>query len=291
MKVLIALAASPQSAEIVREAASRPWPAKSKFLLLHVLDPYPYTKMPTSLTRAKDGVSAQLRNSAEPLVAAGWKVDTNVLLGRARQVISKVATSWKADLVQVGTSEEGPLMRVLLGSTARSVLRQASCSVEIVRPSGQGSTGRHQALKVLVATDGSDFSLAAIRSVAKRPWPAGSTFRVVAIPEPYMPVTQFPFELKEVEKLNSDALKTARRYATAGAQILTRAGLKVGEGTPLPTESDGREIIKEAKRWCADLIVLGSHGRRGFDRFTIGSVSEHVAFHAHCSVEVVRLMK
>lgn len=291
MKVLIALDASPQSAEIVREAASRPWPAKSQFLLLHVLDPYPYTKMPGALARVKDGVTAQLRDSAEPLVAAGWKVDTNVVLGSPRQVISKVATSWKADLVQVGTSEEGPLMRVLLGSTARSVLRQASCSVEIVRPTARGKNGRHNALKVLVATDGSDFSLAAIRSVAKRPWPVGSAFRVIAIPEPFMPVTQFPFELKEVEKLNSDALKAARRYATAGARILTGAGLKVGEGTPLPTESDGKEIIKEAKWWCADLIFLGSHGLRGFDRWTIGSVSEHVAFHAQCSVEVVRLMK
>ena len=36
------------------------------------------------------------------------------------------------------------------------------------------------------------------------------------------------------------------------------------------------------------MIVLGSHGRRGFDRLTMGSVLEHVAFHGHCSVEVVR---
>ena len=103
-----------------------------------------------------------------------------------------------------------------------------------------------------------------------------------------MRVRQFPFELKEVEKLNGDALKDARRYATAGAQILAKAGLRVEEGTPLPTGSDGSEIVKEAERWHAKLIVLGSHGRRGFDRLTIGSVSEHVAFHAHCSVEVVR---
>jgi nucleotide-binding universal stress UspA family protein len=34
--------------------------------------------------------------------------------------------------------------------------------------------------------------------------------------------------------------------------------------------------------------VLGSHGRRGFDRYMMGSVSESVALHAHCSVEVVR---
>jgi nucleotide-binding universal stress UspA family protein len=36
------------------------------------------------------------------------------------------------------------------------------------------------------------------------------------------------------------------------------------------------------------LVILGSHGRRGFERLTLGSVSEHVALHAPCSVEVIR---
>ncbi|HTZ49653.1 MAG TPA: universal stress protein, partial [Verrucomicrobiae bacterium] len=41
--------------------------------------------------------------------------------------------------------------------------------------------------------------------------------------------------------------------------------------------------------WKADLIVMGSHGRRGFDRLILGSVSESVALHATCSVELVRI--
>jgi nucleotide-binding universal stress UspA family protein len=290
MKILIALDLSPHSAGIVREAASRPWPAKSQFLLLHVLDPYPFAKMPISLERIKNSVREQLSVVAQPVVEAGWNTDTDVVLGRARQAISKIATSWKADFLLVGTSGEGALMRVLLGSTARSVLRQAPCSVEIVRPSAKrGKISRQARMKVLIATDGSEFSLAAIRSVAKRPWPRDSVFRVIAIPEPFMPLMEFPnFELKEIENLNTSAIKAAKRYSAVGAGILAKTGLNVGEGTPLPKDNDGREIVKEAKFWHADLIVLGSHGRRGFDRLTIGSVSEHVAFHAECSVEVIR---
>jgi len=49
-----------------------------------------------------------------------------------------------------------------------------------------------------------------------------------------------------------------------------------------------RGILGMADSWGANLIVLGSHGRRGFDRYVMGSVSEAVALHAHCSVEVVR---
>jgi len=47
-------------------------------------------------------------------------------------------------------------------------------------------------------------------------------------------------------------------------------------------------IVEESKAWGADLIVVGSHGRRGLTRYLLGSVSEAVAMHAHCSVEVIR---
>ena len=62
---------------------------------------------------------------------------------------------------------------------------------------------------------------------------------------------------------------------------------------PLPSEflpsGDPRKVIlDEAKDWGADLIVLGSHGYRSLERLMLGSVSESVATHAHCSVEVIR---
>jgi len=52
---------------------------------------------------------------------------------------------------------------------------------------------------------------------------------------------------------------------------------------------DAREILlDQARAWGVDLIVLGSHGRHGFDRLVLGSVSESVALYADCSVEVIR---
>ena len=52
--------------------------------------------------------------------------------------------------------------------------------------------------------------------------------------------------------------------------------------------SPKRVILDEAERWDAELIVVGSHGRRGLQRFLLGSVSQAVALHAPCSVEIVR---
>ena len=291
MRVLIALSAAEQSREIVREAAGRPWPANSKFLLLHVLDPFPFARLPVSLERAKEATRKELETAAEELRKIGWSADTTVILGRARQAVTKAAATWKADLVLVGTHGGGALQRTLLGSTARAVLRRSHCSVEIVRTmeKSKEETGAG-ATRILVATDGSEFSVAAIRAVAGRAWPKGSVAKVMSLPEPFLPMSQFPyFELEEVERLNTAALKAAKKYAAAGADALLNANLKATADTPFPESSNGREIVKEAERWHADLIVVGSHGRRGFDRWYMGSVSEYVALHAPCSVEVIRI--
>jgi nucleotide-binding universal stress UspA family protein len=70
--------------------------------------------------------------------------------------------------------------------------------------------------------------------------------------------------------------------------------LKRNQVTKLPVdsqilyESPRDAIIEEAERWGADLIVVGSHGYRGYKRFLLGSVSQSVAAHAPCSVLIVR---
>jgi hypothetical protein len=57
-------------------------------------------------------------------------------------------------------------------------------------------------MKILVATDGSEYSRIALHSVASRPWPKGG--EVLSVPEPFVPIGVFPyFELKEIENLNT----------------------------------------------------------------------------------------
>lgn len=290
MRVLIALDVGPMSGEIVRAVAARPWPSNTTFLLLHVLDPFPFSKAPISLDRARQEAATQLKEAGKKLCSGGWAMKEEVVFGRARHELPKLADSWKADLIVVGSSAVGDLTRLLVGSTARNVLRHAHCSVEVVRiPSEKAGSLQKGSMKILVATDGSECSVAALKSVAARPWPTGSQFKVMSIPEPFMPLGQFPyFELKEIEELNTEALKDAKRYSDVGVKILQDAGLDAHPGNPLPRESDAREIVQEAERWHANLVVLGSHGRHGFERLTLGSVSEHVALHAPCSVEVIR---
>ena len=58
-----------------------------------------------------------------------------------------------------------------------------------------------------------------------------------------------------------------------------------GECLPGPAKT---VILDEAENWKADLIVVGSHGYRAWERFLLGSVSQAIVSHARCSVEVVR---
>lgn len=48
------------------------------------------------------------------------------------------------------------------------------------------------------------------------------------------------------------------------------------------------EIVRTAKEWAADMIVIGSHGREGIPRALLGSVAEAVMRHAPCPVLVIR---
>ncbi|HET8924634.1 MAG TPA: universal stress protein [Candidatus Acidoferrum sp.] len=144
-------------------------------------------------------------------------------------------------------------------------------------------------MKILVAIDGSECSVMALDSVASRPWPKGSEVKVLSVPEVFIPVNVFPyFDPKEFDTFNTSAIKNAKSAVDAGARVLSKLDMEVSTGTPSPQDSPARVIVKEAQEWGAHMIVIGSHGRRGFDRLMMGSVSEHVAFHAHCSVEVIR---
>lgn len=80
------------------------------------------------------------------------------------------------------------------------------------------------------------------------------------------------------ERANALVTCTAERLAAAGI----KAGTQVREGEPAAI------VVEEASQWHADVIVLGSHGRSGANRFLLGSVSNAVARHAPCSTWIVR---
>ncbi len=149
-------------------------------------------------------------------------------------------------------------------------------------------------MKILIATDGSDSSLTAVRSVAERPWPTGSEVKIISVVEAHLapaPVASLVPDSYYLKRLAEQ--QTAAQDAVAAAEATLRS-TNADRAAPLQIVTEiinggAREcIVEEGARWGADLIVLGSHGHRGVRRFWLGSVSLAVANHANCSVEIVR---
>jgi nucleotide-binding universal stress UspA family protein len=155
----------------------------------------------------------------------------------------------------------------------------------------QQMKARRSGMKILLATDGSDCSKAAVNSVAERPWPESSEVKIVSAMEtPYMPTTEtwvMPDNYyKELERAAKEQAEAAVKDAAKRIKAGKASGLEII--TEIKSGSAREVILDEAEKWDADLIVLGSHGYSGWQRFLLGSVSHAVATHAHCSVEIVR---
>ena len=148
-------------------------------------------------------------------------------------------------------------------------------------------------MKILVATDGSDFSKAAIdfcqNIVAD---PKNTSLKIISAVESPTPIAAEPFavsaeyynnleqSLREQAKKFVEQAETEIRSLFPGGLLDLTAQVLVG--------SPKRVIVETAREWGADLIVVGSHGYGFWSRAMLGSVSNSVMHHAPCSVLVVQ---
>ena len=147
-------------------------------------------------------------------------------------------------------------------------------------------------MKILLAIDDSEFSKAALNAVIKQVRPADAQVQVLHVVEslrlapPYVGFGIGPSVPVDFAGLIEEWLDKAEDLVAQSAKVLETAGFRVATSVK---EGDARaEILKFAEGWQPDLIVVGSHGGKGLDRFLLGSVSEAVARHANCSVQIVR---
>jgi nucleotide-binding universal stress UspA family protein len=291
MKVLVAVDSSPVGDSVINSLASRPWPPGTTVEVLAAADierlPFATSVIEEIQARTHKLVS----DGAARLRAAGIAADSIVVTGDPRKEIVARAAATDADWIVVGPHSTSGVIGFLLGSVAKEVLRNAPCSVRIVRSTRPGAD-----MRVLLATDGSECSQEATQSIVKRQWPKGTEVRVLSAVELAPSFMQAAFEPPFVdpqgmEEIREAAISHAQNAIAEARGALEQASLQTSESLSVLLEDAKKVILDEAHEWKADLIVVGSHGRHGLERFLIGSTSEAVAMHADCTVDVVRVKR
>lgn len=144
-------------------------------------------------------------------------------------------------------------------------------------------------MRILVAIDGSTYSQTAVKAVGDHIWTEGTEIRFITVETPW----RSEFSRIGANNLFDDVNAGIRRESIgildhAAAEIQNKTAGHLSVSTTL-REGDPKEIIlDEARRWGADCIVVGSHGKKTISRFFLGSVSLAIATHAPCSVWIVR---
>jgi nucleotide-binding universal stress UspA family protein len=174
------------------------------------------------------------------------------------------AEKLKPQLIIIGRYGRTSLARLFMGSIAARVIGLSPVNVLVI-PREDSLAFR----RLLIASDGSSYSDAALMEATAMAARAGSELLGVA-------VAREEGEISETREILQRMLTAANREGVS-FQGISPQGLAADEG-----------IIQVALENRVDLIIMGSHGRTGFKRLFMGSVTERVIGHTPCPVLVVK---
>ena len=236
--------------------------------------------------------SSQLGDLKGRAERRGIAVTTRVATGIPSEEVITAARAEDSDLIVVGTRGKTGLAHILLGSTAERVIRGAPCPVLTVRmeqadAEDDGPLSRPVTLeRILVPVDFSDCSLDALEYATVVAKQAKASLLLLHVLEPVSYGLDFTLghsrtreQVRETWTKRLEELASSHRQSHVPVESQLRGGL--------PADS----ILDSAQTLPCDLIVMGTHGRRGISHAFSGSVAEAVLRKALCPVLTVRSPK
>jgi nucleotide-binding universal stress UspA family protein len=260
----------------------------SRLLVLHVAPiPKLYTKR---CHREEMEAALRRRHAPDPAVETGW----HLVAGEAVPEILWLAQEIRCALIVMGTQGQTGLARLLMGSVAEQVVRNATCPVVTVKahpreppPAAEGPSEEAGPIPaavpihtILHPTDLSDRCAEAFRVACSLAKDHAARVIVVHVPEPIAT----PFGMAPSPPLPEGHRGGMEEWLRRSHQspLGVRVEFRVEEGDVAPG------IVSAARATACDLIVMGTHGRTGLRRLLMGSVAENVLRTAPCPVATVK---
>jgi len=298
MKVLLAVDQLQDAQVAARFLEAVRLPRGTDLLIVHVIEvPHMAPRFP-----GQQGMLADWRKAAvigarrlidrlvPPLRAQGLRVRSLVKEGLPGPGLLDTVECTRADLTVLGPHGSSRLMRFLLGSVSEMLLNEAPGSILIVRGRPRGRQDRE--MRAVLAMDFSKDAKGAAGFLSRLRLPRASRVVLLHVEERADRVLARISGMGRVD-LSQAVEQAMRERKRRTLLMLERMGRKFSQNGLVVDHvfADGdpaEAILRAGERHRADLIVMGSKGLTGLDRYLLGSVSRKVARHAPCSVLVVR---
>lgn len=271
MKTLLALDSSSESESALACAAQlvRRW--NSELVLVQATEPFAGLQPPHWHQLEQNALTANreyLQSLRERL--GDLEVSTRSRLGSPKTLILETAEAEQCQLIVMASHGRNGLDRWLVGSVAESVLRQSTCPVLLLRPP---APDQGEFRNLLIPIDDSEAS----RQVLLRVHPfLAQDARVTLLRCSDFTAQQHlaVYEARDVDAVLQSLERDLESLQLEGVSLQRKVlHCNAAEG-----------IARYAREHSCDLVAMSSHGRTGFKRFLLGSVSERVARTAPCPV-------
>ncbi len=289
-RILVGVDFSPESEAALTQAAQLAQQKSARLIVAHVL-PLPTEVVADSTydpifraqiasadlgTLHRTQSAELLQEMASRCESLGLEVESVLVDDNPSDGLARIADEMGADLLVIGTHGRTGLKRFLLGSVAERAVRLARVSALVAR--GEIAEGQGYR-RIMVASDFSPSAQAAL-DMALAVAPEQARVEVVHCWQAPVAPTGIPVDPMR-DELKRAVAESGERLLAGRPELRQRVRFVALESSP----AEG--VRRRAEEEGCDLIVTGSHGRRGVRRWLLGSVTETIIRHAPCSVLIV----
>jgi nucleotide-binding universal stress UspA family protein len=268
-RVLAGTDGSPRAEEAVRQSARLASATQAPLEIAFVID----------TGRSHDGnveleAETALQRATAIAAEAGVEADVRILAGDPAKTLISEAEEEGADLIGIGPDAGLLGGAIRIGQTAARVLGEARCSVLVARPATPEFPSR-----IACGVDGSETSAGTAALAAGVASATGGELRLIHV-IPVFRGDNTEWTLGEGEPSPPELEPAVQAAIARGVQPVREMAMGRPENA----------LLEAASRNGTDLLVVGYRGVRGVRKVLLGSVSEHAAHHARCSVLVARVV-